>query len=348
MEGSHSLCPNCGATLPPDVRVCPACAFVLEATPAPTGRLAEDPPEDPAGPDPPGATSDDPPKSTVSGRAAPRAPARRAPATTSNPFGAELSRRLSRLNQWAEGARALGTELPRLPPWAEEAAKAAPNPEPWAEVVRGIERIAQRRIVTAFEEWEKRTKSRLTRLEAYAVDSRLERDQIEDALHAARTGDVAQALSTFHQVDRVVALKERHLDQAREELERVVALLKDMSALGVEPPVDPGEVAEDLEAELRAGKLASLKQQIRALRLQAVNRLKSGLPRYIAQYGDYLLEERKHGIATELEAMQLARGAREFFHGRPEEGLRRLRALQQTHGRPLGAASHSGSARENP
>jgi hypothetical protein len=224
--------------------------------------------------------------------------------------------------------------MPKLPAWAEEAARTSSNPEPWAEVVRGIERIAQKRIVGAFEEWEKRTKARLTRLEAYAVDSRLERDQIEDALHSARTGDVAQALSSFQQVDRVVALKERHLDQAREELERVIALLNDMQALGIEPPQDSAEVADDLESELRAGKLAALKQQIRAIRLQAVTRLKAGLPQYISEYGDYLLSERAHGVATELEAIELARGAREFFRGRPEDGVRRLRALQQRHGLP--------------
>ena len=228
----------------------------------------------------------------------------------------------------------MGVELPRLPAWAEEAARTAPDPGRWADVVRGIERISQQRLSSAFEEWERRTKARLTRLEAYSVDSRLERDQIEETLHAARTGDIPQALTTFQQVDRVVALKERHLDQAREELERVVALLKDMQALGVEPPQDPAEVADDLERELRAGKLAPLKQQIRALRLQAVNRLKSGLPRYITEYGDFLMSERTHGIATELEATELARGAREFFRGHPEEALRRLRALQQRHGLP--------------
>ncbi len=200
---------------------------------------------------------------------------------------------------------------------------------------------------TGFEEWQKRTRARLTRLEAYAVDSRLERDQIEDTLHAARTGDIAQALSTFQQVDRVVALKERHLDQAREELERVVALLRDMQALGVDPPSDPTTVEEDLESELRAGKLAPLKQQIRTLRLQAVNRLKAGLPRYISEYGDYLLDERAHGVATELEAIELARGAREFFRGHPEEGLRRLRALQQTHGLPPSRAARSTTGRRS-
>jgi hypothetical protein len=256
---------------------------------------------------------------------------------------------LARLNQWSEGTQALGVQLPRLPEWAEEMARSASNPEPWAEVVRGIERIAQKRIVGAFEDWDKRTKVRLTRLEAYSVDSRLEREQIEDAIHSARAGEIPQALASFQQVDRVVALKERHLDQAREELERVIALLHDMEALGIEPPQDVTEVADDLESELRAGKLAPLKQQIRAIRLQAVTRLKTALPQYISEYGDYLLNERAHGIATELEAVELARGAREFFRGRPEDGVRRLRALQQRHGllpnRPVHGTSRSAVTR---
>jgi len=327
MASGGIVCPNCGALAPADAFLCPSCHNPLEE---PVEALL--PPDGEAEPTAP--LPGLPPESTP-GPATPRSRApsgrRSAPA---NPFATELARRLTRLNQWEENVESLGVEIPHLPAWAEEAARNAPNPEPWTEVVRGVERIAQRRIVAAFEEWEKRTKGRLTRLEAYAVDSRLERDQIEDALHTARSGDIAQALATYRQVDRVVAIKERHLDQAREELERVVSLLKDMQVLGIEPPQDPAETAPELEAELRAGKLASLKQQIRALRLQAVSRLKANLPRYISEYGDYLIEERTHGIATELEATELARGARDFFRGRPEEGLRRLRALQETHGVP--------------
>jgi hypothetical protein len=310
-------CPKCGRRIPADAIVCPECHALLEDPSAAAMVVPPAPVPEPRPRRPPPAR--------------PRVPgASEAP----NPFATELTRRLARLNQWAEGVQPLGVQLPRFPAWAEETARTAANPEPWAEVVRGIERIAQKRIVGAFEDWEKRTKARLTRLEAYSVDSRLERDQIEDALHSARTGDVAQALSAFQQVDRVVTLKERHLDQAREELERVIALLHDMQALGIEPPQDSTEVADDLESELRAGKLAPLKQQIRAIRLQAVTRLKAGLPQYISEYGDYLLSERAHGIATELEAIELARGAREFFRGRPEDGVRRLRALQQNHGLP--------------
>jgi len=80
-----------------------------------------------------------------------------------------------------------------------------------------------------------------------------------------------------------------------------------------------------------------------------VTRLKTGLPQYISEYGDYLLSERAHGIATELEALELARGAREFFRGRPEDGVRRLRALQQRHGllpnRPVHGTSRSAAPR---
>jgi hypothetical protein len=331
MPSEGVVCPACGASVPADALLCPSCHTAL---PPPEEEMLPSVGGETAGDDPDPLGSDIEPEELQ-----PRRPAAmtRRPAVP-NPFAAELTRRLARLNQWEENVETLGVEIPRLPPWAEEAARSATNPEPWAEVVRGVERIAQRRILQAFEEWEKKTRGRLTRLEAYAVDSRLERDQIEDALHAARSGDMAQALATYRQVDRVVAIKERHLDQAREELERVVSLLKDMQALGIDPPQDPGETADDLEAELRAGKLAALKQQIRALRLSAVGRLKANLPRYISEYGDYLVEERTHGIATELEAIELARGAREFFKGKPEEGLRRLRALQETHGLPTGRA----------
>jgi hypothetical protein len=282
---------------------------------------------------------DGPPATPAKKRSSDAVGASAASPSPANPFAADLGRRLARIGQWAEAAEPLGVELPRLPAWAEEAARTAPRPEPWAEVVRGIERLAQRRIVTAFEEWERREKSRLARLEAYTVDSRLEREQIDDALHAARVGDVAAALATFQQVDRVVALKERHLDQAREELERIVALLKDLEALSLPVPQDPVEAARALEGELRAGRLVALKQQIRGLRARAVERLKTAMPKYVAEYGDFLLRERRQGVATEREATELAQGARDVFHGHAEEGVRRLRALQQTHGTP---SSHSG------
>lgn len=316
MAARQKACPSCQSPVPEDVLVCPRCHALLDG----------------AGPPDDGA----PPEARSRPSAVP--PPVRTSASPVNPFAAELGRRLTRVAHWAEAAEPLGVELPRLPSWAADAARSAANPEPWAEVVRGIERLAQRRIVTAFEEWDRREKARLARLEAYAVDSRLEREQIDDALHAARVGDVASALATFQQVDRVVALKERHLDQAREELERVVAFLKDLQALGLPVPQDPTEAARALEGELRAGHLAALKQEIRALRGRAGERLKAAMPKYVADYGDFLLRERRQGIATEREATELAQGARDVFHGRAEEGVRRLRGLQQTHG---SASSHA-------
>ena len=306
MAGLERTCPSCGTPVAEDLLICPRCHALL---------------------DPPGSDEDGPVKR-------PRAAGRTSGDSSANPFAVDLGRRLARVGQWAESAEALGVELPRLPPWAEETARLAPNPEPWAEVVRGLERLAQRRIVTAFEEWERRTRSRLSRLEAYGVDSRLEREQIDDALHAARVGDVAHALATFQQVDRVVSLKERHLDQARDELERIVALLKDLQALALPIPDDPTLVARQLEGELRAGRIAPLKQEIRALRARAVERLRASLPKYVSDYGEFLLRERAQGVATEREATELAQGARDVFQGRAEEGIRRLRSLQQTHGSP--------------
>ncbi len=262
------------------------------------------------------------------------------------PSGAELTRRIARLQQWAEAAEPLEITIPSVPAWAEEAARTGASPEAWFEVIRGIERLAQLKIVAALEGWEKLAKNRLTRLEAYAVDGRLEREQIDDTLHAARGGDIAQALQIFHQVDRVLSLKERHLDQAREELERLVSLLRDMEALGLPTPLEPAAVAEDLERELRQGRLAALKQELRAVRLQAVNRLKVGLPEYVSRYGDYLVSERNDGTPVELEAAELARAARDFARGRPEEALRRLRVLAQVHGSaPRPAAGPTGPAR---
>ena len=253
----------------------------------------------------------------------------------------EIARRLALLRQWSEAAQPLGVTLPQLPAWAEETMRAGIDPEGWGEILRGVERLAQQRLLAALEIWERETRNRLTRLEAYAIDGRLEREQIEDVLHAARGGEVTPALAEFRQVDRVLSLKERHLDQAREELERLVSLLRDMQALGMSTPQDPSEVAEDLERELRGGHLAPLKQRLRSLRADALTRLEAGLRQYVRQYGEYLLRERAEGANIELEAAELARGAREFAKGRPEDALRRLRVLAQVHGTGLNRPNRS-------
>ncbi|MCI4320279.1 MAG: zinc ribbon domain-containing protein [Thermoplasmata archaeon] len=303
-DESGRQCEVCGASLPEGASSCPAC-----------GASALAPSE----------------KGDASGARSGADP----PAPASSPTSAaELTRRLATLQLWNDGSAALGVTLPSLPSWAEELARETPGQDGWIEVVRGVERLAQKRVVTALEEWDRKTKTRLSRLEAYSVDGRLERDQMDDLLHSARTGDIAQALATYQQVDRVVTLKERHLDQAREELERLVSLMRDMEALGMAPPEPPSQVANELERELRGGRLAPLKQRLRSLRTQAVNRLKDQLPAYVTQYGEFLLRERGDGLPVQLEATELGRAAREFARGRAEESLRRLRLLAQVHGTP--------------
>jgi hypothetical protein len=299
-------CPSCGAGLAPGSRVCPGCGTPV-ADPGPTGASAASEPRD--GSDP-----------------------RRRGAAVENPFASELNRRLARLAQWSEAADALGVELPRLPGWAEEAAARSRSPEPWAEVVRGVERLAQRRIAEAFERWEERTNARIARLEAYSVDSRLEHSQVEDAVHAAKLGDLAQALATFHQVDRVVTLKERHLDQARDDLERLLGFLRDLEGLGLVDPGEPTEVAKELERELRTGRLASLKQRLRLLRSRAVERVTETLPDFVAQFGDQLAADRRTGPDGDAAARELAVATRSVVLGRPEDGVHRLRALKEATG----------------
>jgi hypothetical protein len=254
------------------------------------------------------------------------------PRAADSPFATELNRRLGRLAQWAAAAEAFSVELPTLPPWAVEAASHSRSPEPWAEVVRGVERLAQRRLAEAFDHWQERMSARIARLEAYAVDSRLERGQIEDAVHAAKTGDVAQALATYHQVERVVALKERHLDQARGDLERLVAFLRDLEVLGLVEPGEPAEVAAELERELRSMRLASLKARLRQLRAQATERTSEALAECVARLGNPLLSDRRTGARTVDEARELAMAARAVVVGRVEEGARRLRAFQEARG----------------
>ncbi|MCI4337621.1 MAG: hypothetical protein L3K17_10660 [Thermoplasmata archaeon] len=316
MAGETRPCVRCGEELPVGATICPACF-----TPAPSASgVVEDGPADPVA-------------ETPSARKISASPA----------VSTDLGRRVQRLQQWADAGQALGLSLPVLPAWADEFARGAADPEPWVEVVAGVERISQKKVVRALEDWERLTKNRLQRLEAYSVDGRLEREQMEDILHGARAGEIAQALSAYQQVDRVVALKERHLDQAREELERLVSMLRDMQALSLATPQDPSELSEDLERELRSGRLAPLKQQLRALRSQAVARLKVGLPQYVSRYGEFLVRERQNGVSIDLEAAELARGSREFVRGHPEEALRRLRVLAQVHGSGAGHPSRSRS-----
>jgi len=260
----------------------------------------------------------------------------------------DLARRFSKLQQWAELVEPLGITLPVLPRWAEEAARRASDHDRWADVLTGVERLAQNQILSALEEWQRDVRTRLTRLEAYAVDSRLERDQMDDALHFAKTGDISRALTAYQQVDRVITLKERHLDTAREDLESVISLLRDMAGVGLRVPSDPNELGQELERELRSGRLASLKQQLRVLRAQAMEEIQRELPGFVSRYGDFLQDERMQGTPVEVEIAELGRGARLFAQGHSEEALHRMRRLLQLHGSTTFRPSRTPAARGAP
>jgi hypothetical protein len=299
-------CPTCHEPVSETDTRCPHCGAALDALP------------------------ERPPPSAV--RIEAPAGARPVPAAKEAGVPPDLARRFSKLQQWAEMVEPLGLTLPVLPRWAEEAARRVYDHDRWADVLTGVERLAQNQILASLEEWQRDVRTRLTRLEAYSVDSRLERDQMDDAVHFAKTGDISRALTAYQQVDRVISLKERHLDTAREELESVVSLLRDMAGLGLKVPSDPNELGQELERELRSGRLASLKQQLRVLRAQAIDEVQRELPGFVSRYGDFLQEERMQGTPVETEMAELGRGARLFAQGHGEEALHRMRRLLQMHG----------------
>lgn len=306
MADDEFRCPTCHEPVSEsDVR-CPHCGAALDALP-------ERPPPSAVRIEVPGGTR---------------------PPTVAKDTGVppDLARRFSKLQQWAEMVEPLGLTLPVLPRWAEEAARRAYDHDRWAEVLTGVERLAQNQILASLEEWQRDVRTRLTRLEAYSVDSRLERDQMDDAVHFAKIGDVGRALTAYQQVDRVISLKERHLDTAREELESVVSLLRDMAGVGLKVSSDPNELGQELERELRSGRLASLKQQLRVLRSQALEEVQRELPGFVSRYGEFLQEERMQGTPVEAEIAELGRGARLFAQGHGEEALHRMRRLLQMHG----------------
>lgn len=306
VEGAHR-CAVCGSHLPPEARTCPVCDAPVRAAPPPAV----------------------------------------APPTPAAPLsGNEIDRRIARLAQWDEEARMLGVQLPVLPAWAEPFAHADEDRGGWAQVLRGIERVAQRRVVEALEGWEEKTRARLVRLEAYSVDSRLEREEIDEVLHAARVGEIQRAVTGYVRVDRVVALKERHLDRAREELERLVEMFRDMPPLGLTPPQAADELSATLEQELRRGQLAALHSRLRELRATAAVQLRLELPGLITRIGDALSRERAKGRKVDPEAATLARAAREFARGRFEESLHHLRRTGVPGGGALREPRSTGSATE--
>jgi hypothetical protein len=288
-------CPHCQSEVPPGTDRCPACERPIP----PAAAAPEGPAEPPTAPTEPG----------------------------------ELERWLGQLRQWHEAADALGVEVPAVPRWVEARARGEPS-EGWNEVVRRLEEVAATTIAAALARWEGTMQERLEHLEAYGVDVQLERAEVRETLDAVRNGEAARMVASCRQVDRLVSLKERHLDQARDEVQRLVGMLEDMRSLGMVPPRDPSKVATDLEAELRRGRLAPLKERMRSLRAEATGHLAQQLPAYVTWYGTFLAGERANGGSVDREAAELARGARAFHRGHAEEALHRLRVLAESHPAP--------------
>jgi hypothetical protein len=241
-------------------------------------------------------------------------------------------------------ADALGVEVPTIPRWVEARARREPS-EGWDEVVERVERDAAGRIAVALAEWETRMKARLDRLDTNSVNTELSRGQVEEALDAARKGEVARTLASCRLVERMVTLKEHHLDQAREEIARVVSVLSDMEALGLSPPEDPARITARLDEELRHGWLAPLKQRLRSLRAEATDGISERLPEYVTRYGAFLLQERTNGEVVDREVAELALCARTLFRGQPEEALHRLRQLAASHPAPWGTGAAAAAPR---
>lgn len=253
----------------------------------------------------------------------------------------ELLRRIERLGHWSEASPALGLELPRLPPWVLEAVTRAPPWEVWNGAIQRLEQEARHRADRRFHEMIDRLAPRLARLEAYSIETRAEREELEEATRAARSGDLALALSLFPQVDRVVGVKEHHLDQARDDLERLLTLLRDLEAIGFEGVDRAQDVSAELERELRAGRLVALRQRLRASRTRASSVARGALADYVARLGERLRLERTRGLATDRDVRDLAEGARAIVDGQVEEGARLLRRIGAPRGVRAGPAPDS-------
>jgi len=256
------------------------------------------------------------------------------PSTAPAPPG-DLERSLGQLKQWHDASEALGVAVPTVPRWVEARARREPS-EGWTDVLRRLEESASGTIASALAGWERTMTGRLDHLEAYHIDVQLERVQIHDALDALGKGEAAPMLASLRQVERLVSLKERHLGQAQEEIGRLVELLGDMRSLGLSPPHDPSRIAEELDSELKNGRLAPLKERLRSLRAEATHLLAERVPAYVTWYGTFLARERANGVAVDREVEELARSARALQRGHAEEGLHRLRALTESHPVPGG------------
>jgi hypothetical protein len=248
----------------------------------------------------------------------------------------EVERRAAKLRTWAEAVGSMPVEVPTLPSWAAASIRFDEDPAPWLELVRDLERIGTRRVSEMISVMERKLRARVARLEAYSMDSHREREEIDQAVHAADIGDVATALDGFRRIDKVIAVKEQQLDQARADLEHMVTLVTDMEALALAPP-ERGEVlGPRLEALLRHGDLHGLHGELTSIRTRTDAALHEALPPLVSHLGDRLLLERARGNRVDRDVTELARAARAIARNRMEDGMNHLRRIGSTYGGVVG------------
>lgn len=298
-------CPACGAPVPRDASTCPACKAALPPQVKTEGEGTQELQALMA-------------KATGSeSRTSRSAKGKKSPG-----LSPRVQERFQRLVVWQEGAKRLGVEIPLLPGWAKEAAAEDQNEERWEEVLRGVERVAHVDITKALETWHHETAARLTRLEAYDIPSPNEKKNLLEVGRATRAGDLDRALELYQKVDRVVTLKERALDQARDDVESLGVLIADMRTMGLPLPADDPNIMGRLEADLRKGKVGETRAQVAELKEKAHASLIGALPPIVNAAAEKAAVDKAEGKDVSADVGLLARSARALRKGQPEEALR--------------------------
>jgi len=248
----------------------------------------------------------------------------------------EIERRAAKLRAWGEAVGPMPVDVPVLPSWAGATVRYDDDPGPWLELVRDLERIGTRRISEMLSVTARKLRARVARLEAYSMDSHREREEIDQAVHAADTGDIATALDGFRRIDKVVAVKEQQLDQARGDLEHMVTLVTDMEALTLQPPERGELLGPRLEELLRHGDLHGLHSELTSIRTRTEAALHEELPSLVSRLGDRLLLERARGNRVDRDVTELARAARAIARNRMEDAMNHLRRIGSTYGGIVG------------
>ncbi|MGI0151794.1 MAG: zinc ribbon domain-containing protein, partial [Thermoplasmata archaeon] len=307
-EESGSVCPTCGEPLAPGVRTCPVCSL-LKA----------------------------PERESLLGAAG---------VPTEDGETEVWEARLARLRGWVEAGPLLGVTIPDFPAWAEDIARESfkdPGDRTrWQAALREVEAAASERLLASVEVGFHRIEERIQNLNAYSVDTGLESDGVREAITALPRGDPDELLAAYKRLDRVVSLKERHLEQARSDFAEVTELLRTTHALGITAQTDPEEIQKEFEAELRKGKLVPLKQWLRRIRSEAQAAAQSAGPEKVRLIGRSIADAKGRGEEISSDAGSLARAARAFATGDTEVAVRALAEITPAR-RTTMAASGNGA-----